>query len=135
MSRGFFISAVKQKLILIAIVALCVAILGFGIAGGVFLGRLLPQAQRPRIANTQAIVTQIQALSQLVTVKYVFEKVVRLDDVKWFGQNRLLMVAHGIAKAGSLRDFFVTLFFVALGQRHAHAEADEEQGEIGRAHV
>lgn len=90
----------KQKLILIAVAVLCVAILGFGIAGGVFLGRLLPQAQRPRIANTQAIVTQIQALSQLVTVKYVFEKVVRLDDVKWFGQNRLLMVAHGIAKAG-----------------------------------
>jgi hypothetical protein len=100
MSRGFFIPAMKQKFILITIAVLCIAILGFGIAGGVFLGRLLPQAQRPRIANTQAIVTQIQALSQLVTVKYVFEKVVRLDDVKWFGQNRLLMVAHGIAKAG-----------------------------------
>jgi hypothetical protein len=30
----------------------------------------------PRIANTAAVVTQIQSLSQLVTVKYVFKKVV-----------------------------------------------------------
>lgn len=90
----------KQKLLLVAIVVLCLAILGFGFAGGMFLGRILPQAQRPRIADTPAIVTQIQALSQLVTVKYVFEKVIQLDDVKWYGQNRLLMVAHGVAKAG-----------------------------------
>lgn len=90
----------KQKFLLVAIVVLCLAILGFGFAAGIFLGRIFPQAQRPRIADTPAIVTQIQALSQLVTVKYVFEKVVQLDDVKWFGQNRLLMVAHGIAKAG-----------------------------------
>ncbi len=90
----------KQKLVVVAAVVLCAAILGFGIAGGVLVGRLLPQAQRPAIANTPAIVTQIQALSQLVTVKYVFEKVIQLDDVKWYGQNRLLMVAHGVAKAG-----------------------------------
>lgn len=90
----------KQRLLLVAIVVLCLAILGFGFAGGVFLGRILPQAQRPRIADTPAIVTQIQALSQLVTVKYVFEKVIQFDDVKWYGQNRLLMVAHGVAKAG-----------------------------------
>lgn len=56
----------KQKFILIAIVVLCVAILGFGIAGGVFLGRLLPQAQRPRIANAQAV-AQFQSRSQPVT--------------------------------------------------------------------
>lgn len=89
----------KQKLLLVAIVVLCLAILGFGFAGGMFLGRVLPQS-RPRIADTPAIITQIQALSQLVTVKYVFEKVIQLDDVKWYGQNRLLMVAHGVAKAG-----------------------------------
>ena len=89
----------KQKLLLVAIVVLCLAILGFGFAGGMFFGRVLPQS-RPRIADTPAIVTQIQALSQLVTVKYVFEKVIQLDDVKWYGQNRLLMVAPGVAKAG-----------------------------------
>jgi hypothetical protein len=90
----------KQRLLLIALVALCVAILGFGIAGGVLVGRFLASNERPHIADSATVVTQIQALSQLVTVKYVFEKVVRLDDVKWYGQNRLLMVAHGVAKAG-----------------------------------
>ncbi|MFO1457897.1 MAG: DUF4230 domain-containing protein [Verrucomicrobiota bacterium] len=33
-------------------------------------------------------------------MKYVFEKVVVVEDAKWYGQNRLLMVAHGVAKAG-----------------------------------
>jgi len=28
------------------------------------------------------------------------EKVVLLQDVKWYGENRLLMVAHGVARAG-----------------------------------
>ena len=90
----------KQKAILIAIVVLCLAILGFGFAGGMFLGRALPQPERPRIADTPAVISQIQALSQLVSVRYVIEKVIQLDDVKWYGQNRLLMVAHGVAKAG-----------------------------------
>ena len=90
----------KQRLVLVAIVLLCVGILLFSFFGGVMLGRWFAPTERPRIADTATVVTQIQSLAQLVTVKYVFEKVVRLDDVKWYGQNRLLMVAHGIAKAG-----------------------------------
>jgi len=59
----------------------------------------------PRIASTPTLVTQVQSLSQLVTVKYVLEKVVLIEDEShWFelqlGENRLLMVAHGIVKAG-----------------------------------
>lgn len=50
--------------------------------------------------NTETVVEQIQTLSDLVTVKYVVEKVVVLDDVKWYGESRVLMVAHGIIKAG-----------------------------------
>ena len=90
----------KQRLTLVAIVVLCVVILGVGLTGGALLARFLTPLNQPRIAATAAVVTQIQSLAQLVTVKYVFEKVVRLDDIKWYGQNRLLMVAHGIAKAG-----------------------------------
>jgi len=66
---------------------------------GIYLGRLVPGG-RPAIANTATVVTQIQSLSHLVTVKYVFEKVVVIEDAKWYGQNRLLMVAHGVVKAG-----------------------------------
>ena len=55
---------------------------------------------RPTIADTTTVVRQVQALNELSTVKYVLEKVVLLQDVKWYGENRLLMVAHGVAKAG-----------------------------------
>ena len=43
---------------------------------------------------------QVQTLSQLVTVKYVLEKVVVMEDVKWFGESRVLLVASGVVKAG-----------------------------------
>ncbi|HEY5297667.1 MAG TPA: DUF4230 domain-containing protein [Verrucomicrobiae bacterium] len=50
--------------------------------------------------NTAAVVEQVQTLSDLVTVKYVIEKVVILDDAKWYGENRVMLLAHGIVKAG-----------------------------------
>ena len=50
--------------------------------------------------DTDTVVEQIQTLSDLVTVKYVVEKVVVLDDVKWYGENRVLLLAHGVVKAG-----------------------------------
>src|SRR5689334_16748135 len=54
----------------------------------------------PKIQNTATIIQQVQTLAELVTVKYVLEKVVILDDLKWYGENRVLLVAHGIVKAG-----------------------------------
>jgi hypothetical protein len=50
--------------------------------------------------STATILKQVQTVSQLVTVSYVMEKVVVLEDVKWYGENRVLMVAHGVVKAG-----------------------------------
>jgi hypothetical protein len=52
------------------------------------------------ISNTPVLLRQIQSLGDLVTVKYVMEKVVLLEDVKWYGESRVLMVAHGVVKAG-----------------------------------
>ena len=49
---------------------------------------------------TTSVVHEVQALSDLVTVKYVMEKVVILDDVKWYGENHVLLLAHGVVKAG-----------------------------------
>jgi Protein of unknown function (DUF4230) len=46
------------------------------------------------------VLRQVQTLSQLVTIKYVMEKVVVLEDAKWYGENRVLLVAQGIVKAG-----------------------------------
>ena len=50
--------------------------------------------------DTDTVVEQIQSLSDLVTVKYVVEKVVVLDDVRWYGESRVLLLAHGVVKAG-----------------------------------
>ncbi len=71
-----------------------------GVGVGFLVGRWGRGDSRPTLAGTATVVTEIQSLAQLVTVKFVLEKVIRLDDVKWYGQNRLLMLAHGIAKAG-----------------------------------
>ncbi|MBM3822319.1 MAG: DUF4230 domain-containing protein [Verrucomicrobia bacterium] len=79
-------------------------ILALVLAFGVLLGLLLPPlgpvlSTRPGI-NASVVLTQVQGLSHLVTVKYVLEKVVILEDVKWYGENRLLLLAHGVVKAG-----------------------------------
>lgn len=50
--------------------------------------------------NTATVVQQVQSLADLVTVKYVMDKVVVLEDVKWYGENRVLLLAHGVVKAG-----------------------------------
>jgi len=91
----------KQRLAVVALVIVNIFLLGL------VLGHLVPRwvglGSGPKIYNTPAIIQQVQSLSQLVTVKYVIEKVVVLDDVKWMtglGENRVLMVAHGVVKAG-----------------------------------
>lgn len=79
-----------------------ILVLALALASGLFFGRVLPGAPSPNSKgiNTSAVIRQIQTLSELVTVKYVIEKVVILEDVKWYGENRLLLLAHGIVKAG-----------------------------------
>lgn len=75
-------------------------------AGGLWLGfkvpRWLGMATTQRVLGTATVLQQVQTLSELITVKYVMEKVVIFEDVKWYpgGDNRVLLVAHGIVKAG-----------------------------------
>ena len=73
-------------------------------AGGVWLGftvrHWLKFGSGLREENTATVVEQVQTLSDLVTVKYVLEKVVILEDAKWYGENRVLLLAHGVVKAG-----------------------------------
>lgn len=71
---------------------------------GILLGFMLTHWAKPgggiHEEDTATVVQEIQTLSQLVTVKYVVEKVVILDDEKWYGDSRVLLLAHGIVKAG-----------------------------------
>jgi len=88
----------KTRLLLAGL--LLVIVLVMGLATGLFAARLLGPPPSPRPLNTATVLTQVQGLAQLVTVKYVMEKVVVLEDVKFYGENRVLLVAHGVVKAG-----------------------------------
>ncbi|MHB1305836.1 MAG: DUF4230 domain-containing protein [Limisphaerales bacterium] len=79
--------------VVLGLVLLCLAL-------GFVLIRWIDASGSPRPLNTATLLTQIQGLSQLVTVKYVLEKVVVLEDVKIYGENRVILVAHGVVKAG-----------------------------------
>jgi hypothetical protein len=79
------------------------AIFGVGLFLGLFGPRLAGFGAGPRIYSTPTILQQVQTLSQLVTVKYVMERMVVVDDVKWLaglGENKVILIAHGVVKAG-----------------------------------
>jgi len=89
----------RVGVILVVVVLLAVSV-GLGLWLWSSVPRWIGLVSVTRTYNTSTVLRQVQTLSQLVTVKYVMEKVVVLEDVKWFGENRVLMVAHGIVKAG-----------------------------------
>ena len=87
------------------------AVLGICLAGtfllGIFLGFVVPRlgelAVHSPTYTSSTLLTQVQTVSELVTVKYIIERVVVQEDVKWIpglGENRVLLLAHGVVKAG-----------------------------------
>ncbi len=91
----------KYGRLILVLVALPL-MLALGLWLGFFVRRLLPGGAGPIVYNTATVLRQVQTLSQLVTVKYVLEKVVIFEDAKWYpgGDSRVLLVAHGVVKAG-----------------------------------
>ncbi len=90
------------KLLIIGSVAVLFAI---GMFCGVKLARW--SSASARSYSTPALLTQVKALSELVTIQYVIEKVEVLEvpSENLVGQmigseNRLLLLAHGVVKAG-----------------------------------
>lgn len=86
---------------------LMVALFFVGIFLGSRLQRLFGRGGATRTYNTPVMLQQVQTLSDLVTVKYVLERVEVWDDppaglVSQFvaGNNRILLLAHGVVKAG-----------------------------------
>lgn len=87
----------KQRIVTVAVGGSLLAVFIF------FLGTLAGrwrESQRVAALNTSLVIRQVQTLSEFVTVKYVLEKVIVLEDAKWYGENRLLLLAHGVVKAG-----------------------------------
>jgi len=94
---------VKQVFWVLAVALVFIAGAWFGIK----LTHALTPAAGPHELNTATVVQQIQTLSDLVTVKYVMEKVeiIKSPPTTTLGQfvqgeNRVLLLAHGIVKAG-----------------------------------
>jgi hypothetical protein len=92
--RVFFMALLVAAIFLVGI--------GFEILFKKFVG-----AGTPRVYNTATLVRQVQTLSQLVTVKYVMEKVVILEippgstmGKMFANDSRVLLLAHGIVKGG-----------------------------------
>ena len=78
-----------------------------GLLFGVVASHWLKRPAGLQLIGTATVVERVQAQSDLVTVKYVLEKVVILDappqsTLGQFvqGDNRVLLLAHGIVKAG-----------------------------------
>ena len=72
---------------------------------------ILRRSATPQFATTPTVVLQIQSLSELVTVKYVLEKVIpveaphpdlidNLPIISGLRDDKLILLAHGIVKAG-----------------------------------
>src|SRR5882724_8124465 len=89
-----------QRIRLLLVVLLIFLVFAIGAGLGFFVRHLAAGQSGTWALNTATVLRQVQSLSQLVTVKYVMEKVIVLEDVKWYGENRVLMVALGIVKAG-----------------------------------
>src|ERR1700733_14374925 len=92
--HGFVVQAVKTILLFFMLLVIFALGIWLGIK---FTGK---SGSGMHEENTETVVEQIQTLSDLVTVKYVVEKVIILDDAKWYGENRVLLLAHGVVKAG-----------------------------------
>jgi hypothetical protein len=92
----------RRAMILLAVLAL--------FAIGVYLGSKLPRLfSTPgahRAYDTPVLLQQVQSLSELVTVKYVLQKVEVWDDPPpailslFAGDNHILLLAQGTVKAG-----------------------------------
>lgn len=81
------------------------ALVVLGICAGLTAARW--RGGGPRVTNTVTVVEQVQTLSDLVTVKYVMQKVEIVDSPpestlgKFVqGDNKVLLLALGVVKAG-----------------------------------
>jgi hypothetical protein len=92
----------RKAMILVAVAALFL----IGVYLGVKLPRLFGRQGATRTYDTPMLLQQVQTLSELVTVKYVLQKVEVWDDPPppvlslFAGDNRILLLAQGTVKAG-----------------------------------
>jgi hypothetical protein len=91
----------------VTVVAAVLALFFVGIYFGIKLSRFFGARGPARTYDTPVLLQQVQTLSELVTVKYVVEKVEVWEDppsgiIAQFvaGNNRVLILARGVVKGG-----------------------------------
>jgi Protein of unknown function (DUF4230) len=106
LSKAFYFSAMRRLERIFSITVIAAILLGIGAWVGFKLTSRRDHSQ-PHEESTSTVIRQVQSLADLVTVKYVVEKVVILDappesTLGQFvqGDNRVLLLAHGVVKAG-----------------------------------
>jgi hypothetical protein len=95
----------KHRLANIAL--LLALVFGFGLVIGIIFPRWAGMKSTPKSYNSATLLQQVQTLSQLVTVKYVLERIEVLEDppqnvLRTFlpDDTHVTLIAHGIVKAG-----------------------------------
>jgi Protein of unknown function (DUF4230) len=96
-----------RKLRLLFWLVVVLAAVGFGLVLGSRFASVFGLGNPPQPINSAAILEQVKGLSQLVTVKYVLQKVVGREEPAdsplgqmFSGMNRVILIAHGVIKAG-----------------------------------
>lgn len=96
-----------RKLRLLFWLVVILAAIGFGLVLGSRFATLFGLGAPAQPINSTAILEQIKGLSQLTTVKYVLQKVVGREEPAdsplgqmFSGVNRVIIIAHGVIKAG-----------------------------------
>jgi hypothetical protein len=60
----------------------------------------LRQKRQTQILDTATVLKRVQGLQELASVKYHLERIVAVTDPGWLGDERLVLIAHGVVKAG-----------------------------------
>jgi hypothetical protein len=108
---SLYTPAMRTKVIAALLVASFVIGGGFVALLGLWMGGHSPA---PKVGGSPAVIQQIQSLSELVTVKFVLQKIVTFTNASTttisqlpgvlnlpgFEEDRITLVAHGIVKAG-----------------------------------
>lgn len=79
------------------------AVVGFVVCLGLVLvaGGISRFFFRPTIASTRTMITKVQSLNELVTVKYLIEKIVKLEaEPSVLGRDSIVLLTHAVVKAG-----------------------------------
>lgn len=91
----------RNRWIGLGLVLLSVAALAGCLLVVVGLIRWLPTLLPTQIAPTRALLVQMQSIDEWVTVKYLVEKVVKLEaEPSILGRDRVVLLTHAVVKAG-----------------------------------